>query len=76
MTPEIEKFKYKQFAPVLPDAIDGMVVAVFTVALVAATAVYFAERYARSTARREHLNERTTASVSPLERDPSNAEAS
>jgi putative membrane protein len=76
MTPEIEKFKYKQFAPTLPDTIDGMVVAVFAVALAAAAAVFLIERYARSTDRGEHASNGTATSTSPLERDPSNAEAS
>ncbi len=76
MTPEIEKFKYKQFAPILPDAIDGMVVAVCAVALAAATAVFLVERYARATVRREHAIEGSSTSVSPLEGGPSNAEAS
>ena len=51
LTPEIEKFKHKQFQPIFPDAIDGLVVAVCAVALAAVGAVLFVDWYARSAGR-------------------------
>jgi putative membrane protein len=75
LTPEIEKFKYKQFSPTFPDTIDGMVVAVCAVVLAAASAVFLVERYARSVGRGEGGEEHSLGVESRLQRDASNAEA-
>jgi putative membrane protein len=52
LTPEIEKYKYKQFQPAWPDGIDGRVLLACAVAAAAAAAVFYVDWHVRSSASR------------------------